>query len=208
MKLKTTAIILGNRLNDDGSISKYQEERLEMALEIEELFKPDYFILTGGVANPLAIISEADAMYDYLVNKGIEKERLIKEDQSHSTYENALYSLPIVKKLGAELVIVCTSDYHLARSEYSAMSSFINQLDDSKLALIGGFGGQNEATISNCYYLCDNVELFSFGHSNVLIDINKITENDLLNLDSKLSDSFKYSDELGYPILVGGNNNE
>ena len=106
---------------------------LEMALEIEELFKPDYFILTGGVANPVAIISEADAMYKYLVDKGLEKERLIKEDQSHSTYENALYSLPIAKELGAELIIVCTSDYHLARSEYNAMSSFINQLENSNI---------------------------------------------------------------------------
>ena len=133
MKLKTVAIILGNRLNDACSFSKYQEERLEMALEIEELFKPDYFILTGGVANPVAIISEADAMYKYLVDKGLEKERLIKEDQSHSTYENALYSLPIAKELGAELIIVCTSDYHLARSEYNAMSSFINQLENSNI---------------------------------------------------------------------------
>ena len=34
MERKIVAIILGNRLNDDGTITKIQEERLLMALEI------------------------------------------------------------------------------------------------------------------------------------------------------------------------------
>ena len=67
------AIILGNRLNDDGSISNYQKERLEMAIEIKNTFNPSKIILTGGVANPKALISEAQAMYDYLVNNGIDE---------------------------------------------------------------------------------------------------------------------------------------
>ena len=48
-------------------------------------------------------------MFNYLVDKGIDKSKLIKEDQSHSTVENALYSIPIAKELGAN---PCTdSDY-------------------------------------------------------------------------------------------------
>ena len=33
---KKIALILGNRVNDDGTITNIQKERLEMALEIEK----------------------------------------------------------------------------------------------------------------------------------------------------------------------------
>ncbi len=136
MERKIVAIILGNRLNDDSTITKIQEERLQMALEIEELFKPDYFILSGGVANPLAKISEAEAMYNYLVKKGIDKDKLIKEDQSHSTVENALYSVPIAKELGAKTIILSTSLYHFKNPYYKTMETFIGQLEDSGITLL------------------------------------------------------------------------
>ena len=80
--------------------------------------------------------------------------------------------------------------------------------NESKLSLVGGFGGLNEATVSNCYYLCDNEDYFSFGHSIVLIDINRINEDDLKTLADKLSPYFEYSEEKGYLVLKGGNNNE
>ena len=42
MDKKIVVIVLGNRLNDDGTISKIQEERLLMALEIEKIFNHSY----------------------------------------------------------------------------------------------------------------------------------------------------------------------
>ena len=48
MKTKKVVIILGNRLNDDGSITEIQKQRLELALEIEKEFNPDYYILSGS----------------------------------------------------------------------------------------------------------------------------------------------------------------
>lgn len=136
MERKTVAIILGNRLNDDGTITKIQEERLLMALEIEKIFKPDYFILTGGVANPIAKISEAEAMYNYLINKGIDKKKLIKEDKSMSTVENALYSIPIAKELGAKTIILSTSLYHFKNPGYKTMESFVSGIEGSEITLI------------------------------------------------------------------------
>ena len=43
-----------------------QIERLKMVFELEQDYCPDYYILSGGVANTLANKSEAKAMYDYL----------------------------------------------------------------------------------------------------------------------------------------------
>ena len=129
-------IILGNRLNDDGSISKIQEERLHQTLEIEEEFKPDYFILSGGLANPKAKKTEADAMYEYLVAKGIDEKKLIKEGNSLSTVENELYSVPIAEKLGAITIMVCSSAYHFGNPVYKAMETFVKEIEGRNITLM------------------------------------------------------------------------
>lgn len=129
-------IVLGNRLNDDGTISKIQEERLLMALEIEKLFNPSYFILSGGLANPIAKKTEADAMYEYLVNKGFDEKKLIKEGNSLTTVENAKYSVPLAIELGAETIMVCSSMYHFGNPIYKAMESFEKELKDKNITLM------------------------------------------------------------------------
>lgn len=136
MQKKTVAIILGNRLNDDGSISQIQEERLKMALEVDELFEPDYFILSGGLANPKAGITEAEAMYNYLDKIGFPKDKLILEKTSLSTVENALYSVPIALELGAEIIIVCSSAYHFENPNYKLMESFVKEIKTKNVVLM------------------------------------------------------------------------
>lgn len=136
MSKRTVVIVLGNRLNDDGSITAIQEERLRLAMEIEEEFNPDYFILSGGPANPIPGVTEALAMYNYLVEKGFNKEKLVLEPNSYSTVENAKYSVPLAKQLGAERIIVCSSAYHFGNPGYKAMESFVNELKDSNIVLM------------------------------------------------------------------------
>lgn len=136
MDKKIIAIILGNRVNNDGTITEVQKERLEMAKEIDKLFNPEYFILSGGSPNQKAGISEAEGMYNYLVESGFNKDKLIKEDKSLSTVQNALYSIPIAKEKGAEIIIVCTSGYHFADPQYSAMKSFVEGAQAHGLTLM------------------------------------------------------------------------
>ncbi len=136
MNKNVVVIVLGNRLNDDGTITKIQEERLEYALELNDLFHPNYFILSGGMPNKEAGISEAEGMFQYLIKKGIEKERLIKEEQSNSTVENAKFSIPLLKELKTDLVIITSSDYHFANPLYKLMESFINELKESNIPLM------------------------------------------------------------------------
>ena len=136
MNKKTVVIVLGNRVNDDGTITEIQKERLEMAKEIEQLFNPDYFILSGGSPNKKAGISEAEGMYNYLVASGFNKDKLILEDNSLSTVQNAKFSVPIAKQLGAEMIIVCSSGYHFADPQYCAMSSFVSEAKANSLTLM------------------------------------------------------------------------
>ncbi len=107
-----------------------------MALEIDKEFKPDYFILSGGLANPKAGRTEADAMREYLLKNGINSDRLIVEGKSLTTVENARFSVPIAKKMGADIIIVCTSLYHLSDPYYKAIVSFEEELKGTNITLM------------------------------------------------------------------------
>ena len=60
-------IILGNRLNDDGTMSTIMEKRLKLALELTKKTKVDYIVVSGGIANEKTTLSEADVMADFLI---------------------------------------------------------------------------------------------------------------------------------------------
>lgn len=122
------AVILGNRLNDDGSITDIMERRLESALKLNKLFKPDYIVVSGGVANAKAGVSEAQVMRDYLVERGVSDEKIVLEDKSLSTKQNAEFSVPICAKLNATEILLCTSLEHMSRGFLNPIKLFEKEL--------------------------------------------------------------------------------
>ena len=132
------AVVLGNRLNDDGSMSEIMKKRLEMALKLNKLFEPSKIIVSGGVANPVAGVSEAQVMHDYLVQNGIEADKIVLEDKSMTTQQNAEFSTPIAKNLGATQLLVCTSIEHMGRKLLNPIRLFEKELqrfDGIKLSI-------------------------------------------------------------------------
>ncbi|WP_199092994.1 YdcF family protein [Sporosarcina sp. P1] len=110
------AIILGAKVNgEEPSLSL--QYRLESAVEYATQYPHVQFVLSGGQGKD-EDISEAEAMYRYLQEHGIEKDRLIIEDQSTSTYENLQFSQNIIPEVVG--VTIISSDYHLARARFLA----------------------------------------------------------------------------------------
>ena len=122
------AIILGNRLNDDGSISELMEQRLKSTLKIDALFAPEKIIVSGGVANENAGVSEAQKMQEYLVSHGIGIDKIVLEDNSLSTKQNAEFSVPMAANLGATEILLCTSSEHMSRAYLNPIKLFTKQL--------------------------------------------------------------------------------
>lgn len=122
------AVILGNRLKDDGTMSDIMRKRLSAAIRLNELFSPDKIILSGGIANHKAGVSEAQVMRDYLVNNGIDYDKLVLEDKSLSTKQNAEYSIPIAAKLGATEILICSSTEHMGREFLNPTRLFAKEL--------------------------------------------------------------------------------
>ena len=124
------AVILGNRLNDDGSMSEIMKKRLQSALKIDQLFAPSKIILSGGVANPKSGVSEAEVMRDYLVSQGVEADKLVVEDKSMTTKQNAEFSVPMAANLGASKILLCTSIEHMGRKFLNPIRLFFTQLQN------------------------------------------------------------------------------
>jgi uncharacterized SAM-binding protein YcdF (DUF218 family) len=112
-------VVLGASIVGEVPLETLQY-RLDAACEYMTAHPETNAILSGGQCEE-EIISEAEAMYRYLVSKGIDKARLIKEDQSADTYENMLYSLKLIGDDKDLTVCVVSSDFHILRAKMLAL---------------------------------------------------------------------------------------
>lgn len=113
---ETTVIVLGCKVNPNGpSLSLLK--RLEAACDYLSENTDAPCILSGGQGAD-EHISEAQAMYDWLTEKGIEKERLYIEDKSTSTEENLSFSKEIIEKQNLPSAItLITNNFHQYRAQ-------------------------------------------------------------------------------------------
>ncbi|WP_269411496.1 ElyC/SanA/YdcF family protein [Lentibacillus daqui] len=107
-------VVLGYALSDDGKMEDTLLERLKVAKEAAEAYPDSKIIVTGGV--PKQGNTEADVMFDWLTEEGIEEDRVIKEDMATDTIENALFSMNIVKEEGVKDITLITSASHMRRA--------------------------------------------------------------------------------------------
>ncbi len=114
-----TVVVLGCKVNGDRP-SLSLEERLIEAYEYLSENPEASCIVTGGKGDD-ENISEAECMYRWLVEKGIESSRIYKEERATSTKENIAYAKEIIEKsnLNKDIVII-TSDYHTYRAGITA----------------------------------------------------------------------------------------
>lgn len=113
----TGVIVLGAGVNGtEPSLSL--RVRLEAALEyIAD--KPDIPIVVTGSQGPDEDISEAQCMADWLIAHGVDKSRILVEDQADNTRENIAFSRKLLFENGYDTTAqyaVVSSDYHLCRA--------------------------------------------------------------------------------------------
>ncbi|NMA33196.1 MAG: YdcF family protein [Clostridiaceae bacterium] len=114
-------IILGAELyGETPSEALYQ--RLETGAAYLKKHPETIAIVSGGQGRGEKI-TEAEAMYRYLVGKGIDESRIIKETKSKSTMENFRFSKKLIEQqkgsFTGEITFVA-SKYHIFRSRLLA----------------------------------------------------------------------------------------
>lgn len=114
-----TVIVLGCRVYGEyASLSLL--ERL-YAAENYLIENPEAVCILSGGQGAGEDISEAECMYRYLTQQGIEPERLYLEDTSTSTRENMAFSKDIIEAEGLSTsVAIVTNEYHEYRANVIA----------------------------------------------------------------------------------------
>lgn len=118
---KDYVIILGSKIRKDGTLTPILQARVDKAIEFakeqkEKSNKRIVFVPSGGNGED-EIIAEAEAMKNYLIEKGISLEDIIVEDKSKNTYQNLKFSKQKIDEDNKDgKIIFSTTNYHVFRS--------------------------------------------------------------------------------------------
>lgn len=113
-------IVLGAALHGD-KVTWVLSNRLDAACEYLTEY-PDCLCVVSGGQGSGETRTEASAMKEYLVNRGIAEERIFTEEKAASTKENFRFSKAILdEKLGEEgRLAFVTTDFHVFRAGRTA----------------------------------------------------------------------------------------
>ncbi|SHE84869.1 Uncharacterized SAM-binding protein YcdF, DUF218 family [Tissierella praeacuta DSM 18095] len=114
-------IVLGARLYGDIP-SPALLERLKVAKDYL-IDNTDVKVVVSGGQGLDEDIAEAYAMKKYLINNGIEKDRIIVEDKSTTTFENLKFSLDKIKETNDNnniSLLIASNRYHIFRAKLLA----------------------------------------------------------------------------------------
>jgi len=121
MEKRDYLVILGAGIRGEVP-SKALFQRLYTSLEYIKM-NPNVKIVVSGGRGPGESITEAEAMQRFLINHGVEKNQIIKEEKSTNTLENMKFTAKVLekfeKKENIEIVIV-TNNFHMLRSKFLA----------------------------------------------------------------------------------------
>ena len=110
-------IIHGAGLLEGGRVSKLLADRLDKAISVYQKDPTPPVLIPSGGKGSDEMMSEAEAMAGYLMDKGIPEEKIIKEDQSKTTLENLKNSKAIIdEQPGPKYTALVTSNYHVYRA--------------------------------------------------------------------------------------------
>ena len=108
---------LGFQLNPDGTMRDELIERLKVMIEASRKYPKAIIVCTGGgtaADDPTA--TEAGRMAEWLQAQGVDPGRIIVEDRSLTTAQNAIYTFDILEEQFPQIrqIAIVSSDYHIA----------------------------------------------------------------------------------------------
>jgi uncharacterized SAM-binding protein YcdF (DUF218 family) len=116
-------IVLGGAINPDLTAVRgaaeinSSAERMTTAAVLARRFPDAKIVLSGGNANPFHPLStEAEVGRQLLEGLGVAAGRIVMEDRSRNTYENAFFTRETIHPKAGERWLLVTSAYHMPRA--------------------------------------------------------------------------------------------
>jgi vancomycin permeability regulator SanA len=112
---RSVAIVLGNKVFADGSISRELAHRVRVALDLYRAGKVQRIFLSGAAVPELGY-DEPAAMAGWLERRGVPRAAMILDGNGHRTAA----TMADAAAMGFHDALVCTQAYHLPRALYLA----------------------------------------------------------------------------------------
>lgn len=110
-------IILGYKCDDDR-IHPLLLDRLAASLELLEMYDYKKIILTGGPVTSAQ--SEAVIMKDYLVQHGVNQDKIVLEQHARDTVQNISNCQTIMQRFNLKTSTVISNSFHIRRTQWIA----------------------------------------------------------------------------------------
>ena len=119
---KDYILILGCMIKKDGTLTNLLKGRADRAVEFAEMQKAatgkDIIFVPSGGQGSNEVISEGQAIKNYLLGIGIKEESILAECESANTYENFRNSAKLIRERSGDAANIAfsTTNYHVFRS--------------------------------------------------------------------------------------------
>jgi vancomycin permeability regulator SanA len=115
------AVVLGNRVNADGTLSPVLRARVDKALRLYRERRVPLIMVSGGrgeKGDDPPRYPEGLAMKQYLVSQGVPTTAIVEDNDGENTYLTAKDYVNQADRLKVHSVIVVSSFYHITRIKY------------------------------------------------------------------------------------------
>jgi vancomycin permeability regulator SanA len=113
------AVILGNRVFADGSLSNWLQGRVDKAMELYKQGRVKKIFASGGISKPEeGGQPEGNAMKNYLIKHGVPAKDIIADNLGQNTYLTAKDFIVWNEQYHYTSVVVVSQFYHITRIKY------------------------------------------------------------------------------------------
>ena len=160
-------VVLGFQLNPDGSMKDELIERLTVAKASAEKYPNALIACTGGgTASENPDATEAGVMANWLIDNGLNPQRVIVENHSLTTAQNAIFTYQILKEQYPQVkqLAIISSDYHIATGTLLFSAEATLQAE--------GAGQETMTVVSNAAWHAPSGTLSSMFQAGALIELS------------------------------------
>ena len=164
-------VALGFQLKPDGTMRDELIERLNVVLNSAEKYPNAYIVCTGGgTALENRAATEAGEMAKWLIANGVDEDRIIVEDNSLTTAQNAIFTYDILTTQFPKVkqIAIISSDYHIATGVLLFSAESILRASTP--------GAEKLEVVSNAAWNAPSGKLSSMFQAGALIELSSDTE--------------------------------
>ena len=114
-KTADVAVILGSKVNEDGTLSERLSKRMECGLMLYRTNRVKKIVVSGGYGKEG--FYEGDKMKDYLIKNGVPDSLIIVDNKGNNTRATVNNALKIKDSINFKSAIVVSQYFHVTRTK-------------------------------------------------------------------------------------------